>query len=56
MEARVVYDVQVSVIPVLLGESIPLLPSRPSSERYKLKLASLRTFKMGIVSLVHRSA
>jgi dihydrofolate reductase len=51
LEARLVDAVEVSVIPVLLGEGIPLLPSRPSSERFKLKLASSRAFKTGIVSL-----
>ena len=52
LEARLVDGVEVSVIPVLLGEGIPLLPPKPSSERFKLKLASSRTFKKtGIVSL-----
>jgi dihydrofolate reductase len=44
--------VEVAVIPDLLGEGIPLLPPKPSSEGFKLKLASSRTFKKtGIVSL-----
>jgi dihydrofolate reductase len=51
LEARLVDAVEVSVVPVLLGEGIPLLPPKPSSERFKLKLASSRTFKTGIVSL-----
>ena len=51
LEARLVDAVEVSVIPVLLGEGIPLLPPKPSSERFELKLASSRTFKTGIVSL-----
>jgi dihydrofolate reductase len=51
LEARLVDAVEVSVIPVLLGEGIPLLPPRPSSERFKLKLASNRVYKSGIVSL-----
>ena len=51
LEARLVDGVEVSVIPVLLGEGIPLLPPKPSSERFKLKLASSRTYKTGIVSL-----
>jgi dihydrofolate reductase len=52
LEARLVDGVEVSVIPVLLGEGIPLLPPKPSSERFKLKLASSRTYKKtGIVSL-----
>jgi dihydrofolate reductase len=51
LEARLVDTVEVSVIPVLLGEGIALLPPKPSSERFKLRLASSRTFKTGIVSL-----
>jgi dihydrofolate reductase len=51
LEARLVDAVEVSVIPVLLGEGISLLPPKPSSERFKLKLTSSRTFKTGIVSL-----
>jgi dihydrofolate reductase len=51
LEARQVDTVEVSVIPVLLGEGIPLLPPKPSSERFQLKLASSRTYKTGIVSL-----
>jgi dihydrofolate reductase len=51
LEARLVDAVEVSVIPVLLGEGIPLLPPKPSSERFKLTLASSRAFKTGIVSL-----
>src|SRR5215208_5452661 len=51
LEARQVDAVEVSVIPVLLGEGIPLLPANPSSERFKLRLTSSRTFETGIVSL-----
>jgi dihydrofolate reductase len=51
LEARLVDAVEVSVIPVLLGEGIPLLPPKASSERFRLKLASSRTYKTGIVSL-----
>jgi dihydrofolate reductase len=51
LEARLVDAVEVSVIPVLLGEGIPLLPPKPSSERFRLRLASSRAFKTGIVSL-----
>jgi len=51
LEARQLDTVEVSVIPVLLGEGISLLPRKPSSERFKLKLASSGMFKMGIVSL-----
>ncbi len=51
LEARLVDAVEVSVIPVLLGEGIPVLPPKPSSERFKLKLTSSRELKSGIVSL-----
>src|SRR3712207_1180365 len=51
LEARLVDAVEVSMIPVLLGEGIPLLPPRPASEQFKLRLAGSRTFKTGIVSL-----
>jgi len=51
LEARLVDAVEVSVMPLLLGEGIPLLPAKPSSERYKLSLASNRAFETGIVSL-----
>ena len=51
LEARQVDTVEVSVIPVLLGAGISLLPFTTSSERFKLKLTSSRTFKTGIVSL-----
>jgi dihydrofolate reductase len=51
LEARLVDAVEVSVMPVLLGDGIPLLPAKLSSERYKLSLASSRAFKTGIVSL-----
>ncbi|HVF01231.1 MAG TPA: dihydrofolate reductase family protein [Rubrobacteraceae bacterium] len=51
LEARLVDTVEVSVVPVLLGEGISLLPPKRSSERFKLKLSSSRVFKTGIVSL-----
>jgi dihydrofolate reductase len=51
LEARLVDAVEASVVPVLLGEGIPLLPPKTSSERFKLKLTSSRVFKSGIVSL-----
>ena len=51
LEAGLVDAVEVAVVPVLLGEGIPLLPSKTSSERFKLKLASSRALKSGIVSL-----
>ena len=51
LEARLVDAVEVSVVPVLLGEGIPLLPPKPSSERFNLNLTSSRAFTTGIVSL-----
>jgi dihydrofolate reductase len=51
LEARLVDAVEVSVVPVLLGEGISLLPPKPSSERFRLKLAGSRMYKTGIVSL-----
>lgn len=51
LEARLVDAVEVSVVPVLLGGGIPMLPPDPLSERFKLKLASSRALKSGIVSL-----
>jgi dihydrofolate reductase len=51
LEARLVDAVEVAVIPVLLGEGIPLLPPKPSSERFRLRLASSRAYKTGIMSL-----
>jgi dihydrofolate reductase len=51
LEARLVDAVEVSVIPVLLGEGIPMLPARPSSGRFELSLTSIRSFGSGIVSL-----
>jgi dihydrofolate reductase len=38
LEARLVNAVEVSVMPVLLGEGIPLLAPNPSSERFELQL------------------
>jgi dihydrofolate reductase len=51
LEARLVDGVEVSVIPVLLGEGIPLLPPKPASERFELKLTGSRMYETGIVSL-----
>jgi dihydrofolate reductase len=51
LEARLVDAVEVAVMPVLLGEGVPLLPPKPSSERFRLTLASSRAYKTGIVSL-----
>jgi dihydrofolate reductase len=41
--------VEVAVIPVLLGEGVPLLPG--PTQRIKLSLRAQRTYKTGIVSL-----
>ena len=49
LQARLVDTVEVSIIPVLLGGGIPLLPAR--SERAKLKLTAHTVDKTGIVSL-----
>ena len=51
LDARLVDGVEGSVMPVLLGEGISLLPPKPSSDRFKLKLASSTALKSGIVSL-----
>jgi dihydrofolate reductase len=51
LESRLVDAVEVSVVPVLLGDGISLLLPKSSSERFKLKLASSRALKSGIVSL-----
>jgi dihydrofolate reductase len=51
LEARLVDAVEVAVMPVLLGKGIAVLPPKPSSERFELKLASSRMFETGIVSL-----
>jgi dihydrofolate reductase len=52
LEARQVDSVEVAVVPVLLGEGIPLLPPKASSERFELTLTGSRTYeKTGIVFL-----
>src|SRR5918998_4036527 len=51
LEAKQVDLVEVLVIPVLLGDGTPLLPSNASSERFKLTLTNSRAFKTGLVSL-----
>ena len=52
LEARQVDTVEVAVVPILLGEGIPLLPPKASSGRFKLKLTGRRTYgKTGIDSL-----
>ena len=49
LNAGLVDTVEVAVIPVLLGEGIPLLP--PPSMRAKLQLTNRRTYGSGIVGL-----
>jgi dihydrofolate reductase len=49
LEARLVDTVEVAVMPVLLGEGIPLLP--PPAKQAKLKLTGHNVSKTGIVSL-----
>jgi dihydrofolate reductase len=48
-EAKLVDGIEVAVIPILLGEGIPLMP--PPATRIKLKLKAQKTYKTGIVSL-----
>jgi dihydrofolate reductase len=49
LDAKLVDTVEVAVIPVLLGEGIPLLAS--SAKLTKLKLTGHKVYKTGIVSL-----
>ncbi len=49
LDSGLVDSVGVAVIPVLLGEGIPLLPS--PAKQAKLKLTSHKVYKTGIVSL-----
>lgn len=49
LEAQLVDTVEVAVMPVLLGQGIPLLPS--PARQVKLKLVGSKTFKTGIVAL-----
>ena len=49
LNAKLVDTVEVAVIPVLLGEGIPLLP--PPAKQTKLKLTNHKIYKTGIVSL-----
>ena len=46
---KLVDTVEVAIIPVLLGEGIPLLP--PPGQQTKLKLTNHKVYKSGIVSL-----
>jgi dihydrofolate reductase len=49
LAAGQVDSVEVAVVPVLLGEGIPLLP--PPAKQSKLKLTGHKVYKTGIVSL-----
>lgn len=49
LDARLVDTVEVSIIPVLLGDGVPLLP--PPSMQTKLKLTNHKVYRTGIVSL-----
>ena len=51
LEMGEVDTVEVSVMPVLLGGGVPLLPS--PAQRARLKLASHKIYRSGIVSLVY---
>src|SRR5687767_13648728 len=49
LDAGLVDTVEVAIMPVLLGEGIPLLP--PPARQAKLKLTGHKVYKTGIVSL-----
>jgi dihydrofolate reductase len=49
LELRLVDTVEVAVIPILLGEGIPLLP--PPARHVKLRLVGNKAFTTGIMSL-----
>lgn len=49
LEAGLVDQVETAVVPVLLGEGIPLLPT--CARRVKLRLTNSKVYKTGIVSL-----
>lgn len=52
LAAGLVDTVEVAIMPVLLGEGIPLLP--PPAKQTKLKLTGHKLYKTGIVSLEYR--
>src|SRR5262245_16205549 len=56
LEAGQVDAVEVGVVPILLGQGIPLLPPSSSPLSAKLKLAKTETFPSGIVSLAYEVA
>jgi dihydrofolate reductase len=47
--ARLVDTVEVSIIPIMLGEGIPVLP--PPAQRVKLKWTSHKVYQTGIIAL-----
>jgi dihydrofolate reductase len=49
LDIQLVDTIEVAVIPVLLGEGIPLLP--PPGKRIKLRLVGNKVYKTGIISL-----
>jgi dihydrofolate reductase len=49
LDAGLVDTVEVAIMPILLGEGIPLLP--PTASQTKLKLTGHKVYKTGIVSL-----
>ncbi len=49
LDARLVDQIEVAVIPVLLGAGLPLLP--PTAMRTRLKLCNSRAYGSGIVAL-----
>src|ERR1700735_383307 len=51
LEAKLVEQIEIGVIPVLLGEGIPLLP--PPTKLVKLKFTAHKVFKSGIVMLTY---
>jgi dihydrofolate reductase len=51
LDAGLVDRVEVSIIPVLLGSGIPLVPA---GRRWPLQFKDSRTFPSGIVSLTYR--
>ena len=54
LEAGLVDTVEVAIIPVLLGEGVPLVP--PPVKQNKLKLTKHTVYKTGIVSLEYSIA
>jgi dihydrofolate reductase len=51
LEMDAVDTVEVSVIPVLLGGGVPLLP--PPAQQTKLTLSSHRIYRSGLISLIY---